>query len=482
MKRIEETSFILSGAVKEVREMLPSRITAIYLSNNRVLNVKTENFNLKVNCENQNPLLYLSENLFEKTKHNFNDALSAYAKGMRITDIEQIGNDRIVKLTLTKELFIVIELIPNRFNILLVENDVIKNLYSYKKNKDGELILKPGVKYSPKTREKGFMESLSAKERESAEEMHFQEEDIKNVKEYFLLTDDKRFYILFCENKNLQTLDSSKSPSHLIEKAFAFSIQEARDKNEASKSHSIENKISNLKKKIDALKDEDSLSAEAEDLREMAETLKANIYRADKEKEFASVFNEKKILKFNIPKGVSLSEYLKILFEEYKKTKNLSSQNAEIKKTLQKEIIKLEERLTTESEEERKKEIRDEETIGRVFTTPNGFKVLSGRSAQENDELTVRIAKKDDIFFHAREAKGSHVILRTAGGTPLKEDILFAASIAAYYSAGKHSKLVSVSYIEKRFVVKRRNSPKGEVVMLKEKTLFVKPLSGRESK
>jgi predicted ribosome quality control (RQC) complex YloA/Tae2 family protein len=67
------------------------------------------------------------------------------------------------------------------------------------------------------------------------------------------------------------------------------------------------------------------------------------------------------------------------------------------------------------------------------------------------------------------------VILKKGGKEPKKEDIYYAASIAAYNSKGKHSRIVPVSYTERRYVTKRKNSPKGEVVLLREEVIFVEP-------
>ncbi|PIP13196.1 MAG: hypothetical protein COX48_04970 [bacterium (Candidatus Stahlbacteria) CG23_combo_of_CG06-09_8_20_14_all_34_7] len=480
MKRIEETSFILFKVIEEIKKMLPSRIESIYLSKNRVLNIKTENFNLKANSENNNLLFFISSKLEEKTKHNFNDALNVYAKGLRIIEIEQIGNDRIVRMILTKERSLIIEIIPNRFNVLILEKNLIRNLYSYKKNKDGEVITNIGDEYPEKEERKSFFGNLSMKEKKLSEDFHFDEIQIKNSKIFYLYKDDKRYHILFCKTKALEPIEISPSPSVLIESAFEELKNEDKKKNEKLKLHSIELKIENLRRKLSELNDNLILDKKADEIKERAETLKANFYRADKEREFASVYDKTKKVKYVVPRGISISEYMKVLFDEYKNLKKSALKNSEIKKKIKFEIEKLEKNLLEEQNIELRDEEKEERRIGRIYISPNGFKIISGRNATENDELTMKVAKKDDIFFHAREARGSHVILKTAGKIPAKEDILYAASIAAYHSAGKHSKLVSVSYIEKRFVVKRKNSPKGEVTMLKEKTLFVRPLSARK--
>lgn len=105
-------------------------------------------------------------------------------------------------------------------------------------------------------------------------------------------------------------------------------------------------------------------------------------------------------------------------------------------------------------------------------------KLWVGRSSRDNDELTLRYAKPQDIFFHVHGAAGSHVILkRDSKDAPLEKDtITQAAQIAAYFSKAKHAGLVPVVYAEARFVRKPRKAPAGTVSVEREKTIMVRPL------
>ena len=120
----------------------------------------------------------------------------------------------------------------------------------------------------------------------------------------------------------------------------------------------------------------------------------------------------------------------------------------------------------------------------RRYTVAGGWTVLVGRSAQENDVLTHRYASPDDLWFHARQAQGSHVVLRKERKKTQvpKEAIIQAASIAAHYSKARKSKTVPVSYTEKRYVKKVKKAPAGTAAMLREKVIFVPPtLTGHEA-
>lgn len=122
---------------------------------------------------------------------------------------------------------------------------------------------------------------------------------------------------------------------------------------------------------------------------------------------------------------------------------------------------------------------KEKETLPpfRLFTVEGGFQVLAGKSSENNDLLTMKFAKPNDLWFHCRGASGSHVILKvsSAAGEPSKKAIHQAASIAAYYSKMKNASSVPVAVTEKKFVRKPKGAPAGTVTLEREKVLFVEP-------
>jgi predicted ribosome quality control (RQC) complex YloA/Tae2 family protein len=113
----------------------------------------------------------------------------------------------------------------------------------------------------------------------------------------------------------------------------------------------------------------------------------------------------------------------------------------------------------------------------RSFELPGGWIVLVGRSNQENDALTHRMARPDDLWLHARGVAGSHVVLRRAGrkDPPGKRVIEQAAGIAAYFSKARTSGMAPVIYTEKRHVRKPRKGAPGLAVCTREKVVMVEP-------
>lgn len=118
------------------------------------------------------------------------------------------------------------------------------------------------------------------------------------------------------------------------------------------------------------------------------------------------------------------------------------------------------------------------------FKLYDKYTILVGRNSKNNDELTIKYAKQNDYWFHARNVSGSHVVLRweKSFGEIQKVFLEKAASIAAFYSKAKTSKLVPVSYTQKKYVVKRKGMEPGKVVLLKENVLIIKPEIPKECK
>lgn len=95
---------------------------------------------------------------------------------------------------------------------------------------------------------------------------------------------------------------------------------------------------------------------------------------------------------------------------------------------------------------------------------PSGARVYLGRSPTENAELTFRIARPDDLWFHARGIPGAHVVLQAAPGAgPDEADLAFAADLAARHSRARNAARVEVDFTERKHVRKQRSAVPGLV-------------------
>jgi predicted ribosome quality control (RQC) complex YloA/Tae2 family protein len=105
-----------------------------------------------------------------------------------------------------------------------------------------------------------------------------------------------------------------------------------------------------------------------------------------------------------------------------------------------------------------------------------GFIIRIGKSAADNDELTLKYSHKDDLWLHAKDVAGSHVIVKQQSGKEFSKDVIErAAQLAAFYSKRKGESLCPVAVTAKKFVRKRKGDPAGAVVVEKEKVILVEP-------
>ena len=121
-----------------------------------------------------------------------------------------------------------------------------------------------------------------------------------------------------------------------------------------------------------------------------------------------------------------------------------------------------------------KKKVKDTSWIPIEYAVQN-FKVFIGKNNKQNDYLTCKMAKPNDIWFHTKDIHGSHVILKTEGKEVPNEVLVKCASLAAYYSKAKSSSNVPVDYALIKHVKKPKNSKPGMVVYTNYKTLNVDP-------
>ncbi len=192
-----------------------------------------------------------------------------------------------------------------------------------------------------------------------------------------------------------------------------------------------------------------------------------------------------KSIKIKLKPNLSPEENAKRYFEKAEKLKKKRSNAVKRRKILQKEIKELGKLLEeipdnlndlyTEWSKFIKKNREKHKRGFKYFVLKSGARIYIGRNSKENDELTLHFASPNDLFFHVREAPGSHVILRSLGKSHHTADIEAAAAVAAYFSKMRNSKTVPVSYTEIRYVRKPRKAKSGMVSLMKERVIFVSP-------
>ncbi len=123
-----------------------------------------------------------------------------------------------------------------------------------------------------------------------------------------------------------------------------------------------------------------------------------------------------------------------------------------------------------------KKKDKKEFTGVRHFRSSDGFEILVGKQSKDNDYLTFRIANSNDLWLHAADYPGSHVVVRNPNRKEIPQrTILESAELAAYHSQAKKETKAAVHYTEKKFVTKPKGAAAGLVRLSSFRTIIVEP-------
>ena len=113
------------------------------------------------------------------------------------------------------------------------------------------------------------------------------------------------------------------------------------------------------------------------------------------------------------------------------------------------------------------------------LNSPNGLEIQIGRNHQQNESISIKNAKKGDIWFHVQECPGSHIILKAAHGKVEDLDIEVAANLAAFFSKAKHNNKVSVLMVPTNKLQKLKGAAPGMVTPKEIKVLWGRPSDGQ---
>jgi predicted ribosome quality control (RQC) complex YloA/Tae2 family protein len=112
----------------------------------------------------------------------------------------------------------------------------------------------------------------------------------------------------------------------------------------------------------------------------------------------------------------------------------------------------------------------------RRYISSDGLEILVGRTSKDNDNLTLKIARPNDLWLHAADYGGSHVVIRNSTRKEIPQRTLIeAAQLAAYFSQAKKDPKVDVHYTERKFVTKPKGAKLGLVRLSRFKNITVAP-------
>jgi predicted ribosome quality control (RQC) complex YloA/Tae2 family protein len=124
-----------------------------------------------------------------------------------------------------------------------------------------------------------------------------------------------------------------------------------------------------------------------------------------------------------------------------------------------------------------KKDSADRGRTLRRYRSSDGYEIVVGRGARENDEVTFRVARSYDMWMHAADYPGSHVVVRARGRDEAvpHRTLVEAARLAAHFSQARKDAKVAVNYTQRKFVSKPRGAAPGLVYLSSFRTLLVEP-------
>lgn len=319
---------------------------------------------------------------------------------------------------------------------------------------------------------------------------------------FFAQADGTPKQFAFCPIREYGSCQQAESFSALLDSFYTL-----RDRRDAmrQKSQAIRKTVSNLcarlRRKLAVQEKELEATYDRERLRQLGDILTANIGRIKKGQTIAQCedfYNEEMpIIDIPISPLLSPQQNAAKFYKDYTRMKNaekelthqisLGSEELSYLESVQEELN----RAGTDAELD---EIRQELQAGGYvrqdggkarmkqkklspmrFESTDGFPIYVGRNNRQNDELTFRLARKDDIWCHASKVHGSHVIVSCGGKTPPDNTLTQAAQLAAYYAETTGGQNIPVDMTTVKQVKKIPSGKPGMVIYHTYKTVIVNP-------
>ena len=303
------------------------------------------------------------------------------------------------------------------------------------------------------------------------------------------------------DDKSLMPTEQSVSESLDIyylekesEKRFQSLANSARSK--------LKQEISKRQKLARKLSEDLAGHGEAEKWKRLGDLLLANVSNAKRDggNIYVTDYYDDNLAEIavEVDKDTPITEAAENFFKRYTKARNAGKEISKRLKILETELARLnqkkatiEEVIATKDEDylreittDRSRRVSEhprgkpaETSSGtRSFVSSDGFEILVGKKAKDNDFLTFRTAKSLDLWMHAADYPGSHVVVRNPNRKEIpQKTLLESAQIAAFYSQAKSQAKVAVHYTQKKFVNKPKGAAAGLVSLASFKTILVEP-------
>ena len=321
---------------------------------------------------------------------------------------------------------------------------------------------------------------------------------------YYAQADGMPKQFAFCPIRQYGSYQQAESFSGLLDMYYTV-----RDRKDAmrQKGQAVRKTVTNLcqrlTRKIAIQEKELTATYDRERLRQLGDILMANLHAIEKgqTKVRCMDFYDENMGEIDIPLSPTLSpqqnaakyykDYTRMKNAENELQKQLSLGRVELS-YLQSVLDELNRAETEQELEEIRRELQDggylkadsarkrakqAKLAPMRFESTDGYPIYVGRNNRQNDELTFKMARKDDLWLHASKVHGSHVIIACAGVTPPDNTITQAAQLAAYYAETNGGQNIAVDMTPVKQVKKIPNGKPGMVIYHSYKTVIANPYS-----
>ncbi|WP_027108450.1 NFACT RNA binding domain-containing protein [Lacticigenium naphthae] len=314
-----------------------------------------------------------------------------------------------------------------------------------------------------------------------------------------LITSGKKEYFVPLRFDSIEgTLSSFSTLSELLDAYYEEKAEKDRVGQQAT---DLINRLSTEKKKnekkLKKLEQEFNDTKKAKQFQVKGEVLTAYLHEVEKGQEHISLpnfYEENEQIEIALNPRLTPAQNAQKFFTKYQKLKNatihLTKQIAETKQEINyldsiltqlevaspRDIEDIREEIIEEGylkRKNKKKMKKKKRNNPDKFISSDGSEILVGKNNHQNDELTMKIARKTDVWLHTKDIPGSHVIIRD--DDPSEQTILEAAQIAAYYSKARSSSSVPVDKVQVKQIRKPNGAKPGFVIYEGQTTLFVTP-------
>ncbi|MFL5541902.1 MAG: NFACT RNA binding domain-containing protein [Longimicrobiaceae bacterium] len=260
-------------------------------------------------------------------------------------------------------------------------------------------------------------------------------------------------------------------------------------------------RLEGARRRIERLREEEAKVGQAAQLRERADLLLAHVGRVQPGAMRVTVYDaEGRRLKIPVDPALPPLENVKRLYDDARRRSRAEARLPELmdraiaeEERWSSALVSLEAGevppwvetalIRAETREPRQATSKGPRLPYRVYRTSGGLEVRVGKTSKDNDVLTFRHAGPEDVWMHARQVPGSHVVLRWSDeGAPPARDLEEAATLAAIHSKARSSGTVAVDWTRRKHVRKPRGAPPGRVMVSHAKTLFVAPDAALEER